>query len=131
MPDYNSGDYVYFNNITDKTKSRVGFILNQRHDMYITSPLKIMEENLYHFQNYLLKQILNHWVMTISKLLLSYQKSMYGTNIVNKWIKFILEERMRKIFWVMLIFQDFAMPWRNFLDWITTFLNKVLVFLYR
>ena len=60
MPDYNSGDYVYFNNITDKTKSRVGFILNQRHDMYITSPLKIMEENLYHFQNYLLKQILNH-----------------------------------------------------------------------
>ena len=86
MPAYTSGGCVYFNNMTDNPESHnIGFILNQRHDKYITSPLNITEEKLYHIQNYLLKKILNHGWMLISKLLLSYQKLMYGTNIVNKW----------------------------------------------
>ena len=45
MADYTSFDYVYFNNMADKTKRyHIGFILNKRHDMYIISPLKIMVE---------------------------------------------------------------------------------------
>ena len=44
MAYYTSGDYVYFNNITDiPNKNHNGFILNHRHDLYITSPLNIME----------------------------------------------------------------------------------------
>ena len=47
MLDHTSRDYVYFNNMTYKTKSNnIGFILNQRNDTYITSPLNIMEETL-------------------------------------------------------------------------------------
>ena len=45
MPAYTFGGYIYFMNITDHPEihHRV-YILNQRHDMYITSPLKVFEE---------------------------------------------------------------------------------------
>ena len=44
MAAYTSGDSVYFNNMTDKPKKHyTGFVLKQRHDMYITSQLKIIE----------------------------------------------------------------------------------------
>ena len=50
MEDYTSGDYVYLNNMKDQTKiHHIGFILNHRHDIYITSPLKIMEEKFVSF----------------------------------------------------------------------------------
>ena len=61
MPNYTSGDYVYFNNITDKPKIyHVGFILNQRDDMYITSPLNILEETYVPFPKIFFKKFLNH-----------------------------------------------------------------------
>ena len=45
MAVYTYDKYVYFNNMTDKPKKYdIGFILNQSHNTYITSPLKIMEE---------------------------------------------------------------------------------------
>ena len=45
MADYTSCGYVYFKNITDKSNEHHNhFILNQIHDMYITSPLKFMDE---------------------------------------------------------------------------------------
>ena len=45
MAVYTYDKYVYFNNMTDKPKKYdIGFKLNQSHDMYITSTLKIMEE---------------------------------------------------------------------------------------
>ena len=45
MAAYNYGDYVYFNNMTDNPgRHHIGFIFNQRHGMYITSPLNILEE---------------------------------------------------------------------------------------
>ena len=43
---YTSGSYVYFNNMIDKAENHyIVFIFNQRNDMYITSPLNILDEN--------------------------------------------------------------------------------------
>ena len=59
MAAYTSGDYVYLNNMTYKTKiHNIGFILNQRHEMYITSLLNITEEKFVSFPNLSVKKIL-------------------------------------------------------------------------
>ena len=56
MPYNNYGDYFHFISMTDKTESHhIGFILNHRYDIYITSSLNILEEKMYHLQNYLKK----------------------------------------------------------------------------
>ena len=56
MVAYTSGDYVYFNSIKDKPQRRhIGFILSQRHDMYITQPLKIMEGTFVSFPKQIVK----------------------------------------------------------------------------
>ena len=53
MPYNNYGDYFHFISMTDKTESHhIGFILNHRYDIYITSSLNILEEKMYHLQNY-------------------------------------------------------------------------------
>ena len=45
MPGYNYGDYVYFNNITDKPKEHHNhFILNNNPNFYITSLLKLVND---------------------------------------------------------------------------------------
>ena len=52
MAYYTSGDYVYFNNMKDNPKTyHIGFIFNQKHDMYIISLLNIMEEVFVLFPN--------------------------------------------------------------------------------
>ena len=44
MAAHASGYYVYFNNITyNPERYHIGFILNHRHDIYITSSFRIME----------------------------------------------------------------------------------------
>ena len=47
---YTSGDYVYFNNMSENTKRHhIGFTFNKRHGMYITPPLNITEEKFVSF----------------------------------------------------------------------------------
>ena len=59
MAAYTSGDYVYINNMTDNPKiNHVFFILNQRHEMYITSLLNITEEKFVSLPNLSVKKIL-------------------------------------------------------------------------
>ena len=85
MEYYTSGDYDYFNNIIENPKRHhIGFIFNQIHDMYITSPLNIMKETFVSFPNLFVKEMLKPWMNTNIKKILSYQNSMYGTNIINK-----------------------------------------------
>ena len=61
MAAYTSGDYVYFNNMNDiPNKHHIGFILNQIHDIYITSPLKLWIKHFNHFQTYLLIKLLKN-----------------------------------------------------------------------
>ena len=60
---YTSGDYVYFDNIKDNPKRHhIGFILNQKHDMYIKSPSKITEETFVLLQILFGKKILKPWM---------------------------------------------------------------------
>ena len=52
MADYTFGDYVSFINMTDTTNEyHDSLILNQIHDMHITSPLKFMAEIFESFPN--------------------------------------------------------------------------------
>ena len=63
MQAYTSGDYVYFNNMTDKPKRHhIGFILNQMHDMYVTPPLNITEVTFAQFSELFVKNILEPWM---------------------------------------------------------------------
>ena len=63
MTDYTSGDHVYFNNIIENPKKYlIGFILNQRHDMYITSSLGIMEENIVSFLELFVSKMIEPWM---------------------------------------------------------------------
>ena len=57
MQAYTSGDYVYFNNMKyNPKKHHFGFIFNQRHEMYIISPWKIMEETFLSLPNLFVKK---------------------------------------------------------------------------
>ena len=59
ITDYTSGDYVYFNQMIENPESHnIDFILNQRHDIYIISQLKIMEETFLSYQKVPVKKIL-------------------------------------------------------------------------
>ena len=61
MPDYTSGYYIYFNNMTDKPEIRyIDFILDHIHYMYITSLLNIPEETFVSFPKKLFKKNLNN-----------------------------------------------------------------------
>ena len=75
MPDFTSGNYVYFkdNEEVPKSHHRV-FILNQGSDFYITPPLKLLEESLSSLPKLFVKKLLNRGSIIISKLLLSYKK---------------------------------------------------------
>ena len=98
--------FFYFKNMPYKPESHHRVcILNQIPDMYITSPLKFLEEIFVLF----VKNLLNHGWIKVYKILLSCQKSIYGTKIVKKWSKCITEENIWNIFWVMLILQEFVL----------------------
>ena len=63
MSYYTSGYYVYFNNMrTNHEIKHLGFILNPRHYMYITSPLGIMEKMLVSYLGLFVKKILELWM---------------------------------------------------------------------
>ena len=65
MVAYTSGDYVYFINMTDNPEiNHIGFILNKRHDMYITPQLKIVEETFVSFSELFVKKNLVPWIKT-------------------------------------------------------------------
>ena len=56
MEFYTSGDYVHFNNTTDKLKvHNIGLILNHMHGMFITALLKITEETFVFLPNLFVK----------------------------------------------------------------------------
>ena len=74
--------------------------------------------------------MLKKWMNANIQSFTSYQKSMYGTKIINKCNKFRMEYRNWWIFWVMLIFQNCAMSQIIFLNWIGILWNKVLLFLF-
>ena len=73
MKDYTSDDYFYFNNNEERTQSNIKVcILNQESDCYISSPLKLLAENMYnHCQNYFQKMFelwINHSIKVIAQL---------------------------------------------------------------
>ena len=82
IPDYTFGDYFYFRNNTDQSEiyHRV-WIFNHIPDMNITSPFNFLAENFVSFPKLFVEKCLNHGLIQISKLLLSYQEMMYGTHI--------------------------------------------------
>ena len=57
MADYTTGDYDMIDMLN---KYNIDFILNQIHDVYITSPLNIMEENFESMPNLFLNKILKN-----------------------------------------------------------------------
>ena len=82
IPAYNFGNYVHFKNNKDQPRSHhIVCILNQVPDIYIISTLNFMEETLVSFPKLFVKICLNHGWMKISKLFLSYQTLVYGTNM--------------------------------------------------
>ena len=98
MAAYTYGDYFYFNNMIDNPKKHhIGFILNQRHDTYITSPFNIMKETFVSLPTLFVKNFLKHALIPISKLLLGYQESMYGINRINKRKNSNSKEELKKI----------------------------------
>ena len=50
-------------------KHHIGFILNQIHDMYITSPLNIMEETFQSFTNLFVNKMLNKWMNANNRII--------------------------------------------------------------
>ena len=85
MADYTCGDYVYFKKMDDiPTEHHNHFILNQIQDMYIISPLKLMEWIFESLPNLFVDRMLEKC----------------------KWNKCIMQESKWLIFWVMLIFQN-------------------------
>ena len=132
MAAHTSADCVNFKIMTEiPNEHHNRFIFNQINDMYITSLVKFMNEIFESFPNLFFDQMLKKWMISISKSGISYQKSLYGTNRINKLNKCILQENNWWIFWVMLVLQNSAMSLRIFLDWIKKLWNKVLLFLFR
>ena len=65
MADYTYGGYFYFINMIDNPKKHlIGFILNQRHDTYITSPFNIMKETFVSFPTLFVKKLLETCINT-------------------------------------------------------------------
>ena len=63
MPYYTSGDYVYLNNNdTRKKNHHKVFILNQESYFCITSPLKLLAENVLLFPKIFVKEMLEPWI---------------------------------------------------------------------
>ena len=63
MSSYTSGDYDHLNNMIDDPEiHHIGFILNHRHDMYITSPLNIMEETCVSLPKQFVKKMIEPWM---------------------------------------------------------------------
>ena len=63
MSAYTSGDSIYFNNMTDNTKKHhIGFLLNQRHDIYIKSLLNIMDQNFVSLPKLFVNKMLIKWI---------------------------------------------------------------------
>ena len=59
MADYTSGDYIYLKNMTDiPNEHHNRFVLNMIHGMYITPPLKFMDEIFEDLPNLFVDQML-------------------------------------------------------------------------
>ena len=111
-------------------KNNNSFILNQIHATHITPPLKFKDGILESLPNLFVDKIQKNEWMSISKLWLSYQKSMYITKIINKRNKCIMQEINWWIFWVMYILQNCAMSLIILLNWIKMLWKKVLIYLF-
>ena len=111
-------------------KNNNSFILNQIHATHITPPLKFKDGILESLPNLFVDKIQKNEWMSISKLWLSYQKSMYRTKIINKRNKCIMQEINWWIFWVMSILQNCAMSLIILLNWIKMLWKKVLIYLF-
>ena len=128
---HTSSNCVNFINMTDIPNEHHNiFVFNQIHEIYITSQLKFMDEIFESFPNLFLTKSLKNWWMPISKLGISYKKSMYGTKKINKKNKCILQENNWWIFWVILDFQNSAMSLSIFLNWIKHLWKKLLPFVF-
>ena len=63
MEAYISGDYVYFRNMTDiQNEHHSRFIMNHIHAMYITPPLKFMDEIFESLPNLFVVQMIKKWM---------------------------------------------------------------------
>ena len=63
FPDYTSGDYFYFNKMTDNPESHhIDYTLIQRDNIYVTSPLNITEETFVSFPKLSVKKMLEPWM---------------------------------------------------------------------
>ena len=79
MPDYNYGDYVYFNNNIDAPKEHHNkFISNQEPDFYIKSLSNLMDETLTLLPMLFVNKVVKNGQKKLN-LWLSYQKFKNGT----------------------------------------------------
>ena len=93
MPDFNYGNYTYFNDNKNKPKSyHKVFILKNEPDFTITPPL---EGKLLSIPKLLVK-IFRQGILIISKLLLNHKKIICGTNTFRKSNICIMEETKKK-----------------------------------
>ena len=80
--------------MTNKTNEHNNnFILNQIQYFYITAPSKLTDDIFKSLPTLFVDRILKNGQMTISRLWFGYQKLIYGTTIINKYDKCIIEER--------------------------------------
>ena len=81
MADYTFGDYVSFINMTDTTNEyHDSLILNQIHDMHITSPLKFMAEIFESFPNLFIDHMFKNWTNAHIQIVAQLSK----VNLCNK-----------------------------------------------
>ena len=86
MPEYTYGGYVYFKNMTDTpNKNHHNFILNQIPDFHITSPFKLMDDIVESITKLFVDKMKKMNEITCPIVLISYQKSMYGTKRTRNW----------------------------------------------
>ena len=106
MPYFTYGDYVYGNDNDEIPKYfHKNFIKKQEPEITITSPMRLQVKNCKHCHKCMFKTCLFHVWKNMFKLLQNYQELMCGTNKFGKGTTCVMEERMLKIFWVMLAFK--------------------------
>ena len=84
MSAYTSVDYVYSKNMADIPNEHHNHcILNQIHYVYITSPLKFMDEIFESLPNLFVYQMIKKWMNAHMIFLISYKNAMYGAKRIN------------------------------------------------
>ena len=96
MAAYKYVDYVYVKNMTDTLNGHhIRLILNNIPYVYITLPSKLMDDIFESFPKLFVDIMHKNGQIYMCKLCFSYQSSMYGTKIINKLNKYIMQDKTR------------------------------------